>query len=115
MPSVVVVCAIGIGFQRWCQKLCGKHDHLLITSGLTIWVALQWPPCGHDFPIRYIGISDLGSTDKKVPPKTANQDLICSSRMTSTSGPTTSSNRANHDLVEGYRVTRSRAVYKIVS
>ena len=73
------------------SKRCRVHDYLLITSGLTIWVALVWPPCGHDFPVSYMVISNLARTDK-LPPETANHDLITGSRVTSTSGQTTSSN-----------------------
>ena len=84
-------CAVGIGLWRWFQKRCRLHDYLVVTSGLTIWVALVWPPCGHDFPLSYMGISDLARTDK-LPPETANHDLIRGSRVTSTSGQATSSN-----------------------
>ena len=79
--------ASGGGFKK-----CLLHGYLLITSGLTIWVALLWPPCGHYFPLSYIVINDFGHTDK-VLPKTANHDLIRCSRVTSTSSQTTSSNR----------------------
>ena len=67
------------------------HDYLFVTPGLTIWVALVWPPFGHDFPLGYMVISDLARTNK-LPPETANHDLMRGSRVTSTSGQTTSSN-----------------------
>ena len=67
------------------------HDYLLITLGLTIWVALVWLPCGHDFPFSYMVISDLAQTDR-LPPETANHDLVTGSRVTSTSSQATSSN-----------------------
>ena len=74
--------AAGGGFSQ-----CRRHDYLFITSRLTIWVALAWPSCGHDFPLSYIVISDLGHT-VELCPEIANQDLIRGSRATSTSDVT---------------------------
>ena len=96
VPPSVAFCCRGVCRRDWLpevvSKKCLLHGYLLITSGLTIWVALLWPPCGHYFPLSYIVINDFGHTDK-VLPKTANHDLIRCSRVTSTSSQTTSSNR----------------------
>ena len=65
-PFVVVARAVGIGFRRWLQK-CRMHDYLLVTSGLTISVALLWPPCGRDFPSVTSGLAIWAELTKYLP------------------------------------------------